>query len=55
MIIGEPETFECTNSKGVYPAPAIDVLATDQEGYDALARYIEELEKENRNLRRRCR
>lgn len=54
MIIGEPETFECTNARGIYNVPSIDVLATDQDGYDALARYIENIEKENKRLRRRC-
>lgn len=53
-IIGEMDYFECTNSRGIFRVNAIDVLATDQDGYEQLQRYIEEIEAQNKRLRRRC-
>lgn len=53
-IIGEMDYFECTNSRGIFRVNAADVLATDQDGYEALQSYLEQVEKENKRLRRRC-
>jgi hypothetical protein len=54
MVIGDPETFECTNSTGVYPVPSLEIIGTELEGYEEISRYLENLERENKQLRRRC-
>jgi hypothetical protein len=45
---------ECTDLRGDYRVPIADTISTTLDGYPVLEKYVDDLEKENRKLRRSC-
>lgn len=46
--------FECTDSRGDFREPIVNVIGTTLDGYSVLEKYLDDLEKENKKLRRSC-
>lgn len=46
--------FECTDTRGDFRIPVGMVIGTSLDGYEILEKYVDDLEIENRKLRRAC-
>jgi hypothetical protein len=55
MLIGRPETFACTDSRGDFEEDSIGIFGTTAQGYQDAEEYIDLIELENKKLRRRAR
>lgn len=48
------DEFECTDSRGDFRVSVSDTIGTTLDGYAVLEKYVDDLEKENKRLRRSC-
>lgn len=53
-LSSDREWWGCTDSRGDYNEPVDNLIGTTLEGYASLEKYVDDLERENRDLRRRC-
>lgn len=53
-LSSDRDHFECTDSRGDFKEPTGNIMGTTLDGYNVLENYLDELEKENRRLRRNC-
>ena len=54
-LSSDREQWECTDSRGDFKTPTDNVIGTTLDGYLVLEKYVDDLEIENRKLRRQCR
>lgn len=50
----DPEHFECTDKRGDFKHPRLEIMGTTLEGYATMEDYVDSLELEVRRLRREC-
>jgi hypothetical protein len=48
------EYFECTDSRGDFREPVDNIIGTTLDGYLVLEGYVDQIEKENKKLKRLC-
>lgn len=46
--------FECTDSRGDFREPEVNIIGTTLDGYGVIEKYVDDLEIENRKLRKAC-
>lgn len=48
------EHFGCTDSRGDYQEPTLNIIGTSLDGYVVLEKYLDDLERDNKRMRRLC-